>query len=250
MALTAPPELVVGVDVGGSGIKGALVDLTRGELAGERHRISTPRPAIPEAIADVITEVVAHVGHDGRVGCTLPGVVQQGVVRRAPNLSPLWDGLDARTLLGRRLGRPVTVVNDADAAGLAEARFGAGRDVKGVVIVVTLGTGIGTAIVTDGQLVPNTELGHLRMGKKEAEQRASNRTREQHGLSWKKWGKRVSAYLEELERLFWPQLFVLGGGVSKDFAKFGPRLDVRTLVLPARLGNQAGIIGAALVAAT
>jgi len=237
---------VVGIDVGGTGIKGAPVDVGKGALAADRFRLPTPRPATPTAVADTIAQVLDHLGVDGPVGCTVPGPVQRGLVHQAPNLSPSWHNLDAEKLLRKRLSRPVRLLNDADAAGLAEAHFGAAQDIHGVVVLVTLGTGIGTAIVAHGQLVPNTELGHLRMGKSEAEKRASNEARLEQGLSWKKWGARVSAYLQELERLLWPDLFVVGGGVSKKFDKFGHRLHTRTPVVPAELGNQAGIVGAAL----
>lgn len=237
---------MVGIDVGGTGIKGAPVDADKGALAADRVRLPTPRPATPTAVADTIAAVLDQLGVDGPVGCTIPGPVQHGLVHQAPNLSPSWHNLDAETLLRKRLGRPVTLLNDADAAGLAEAHFGAAQDIRGVVVLVTLGTGIGTAVVAHGQLVPNTELGHLRMGKTEAEKLASNAVRLDKGLSWKKWAGRISAYLSELERLLWPDLFIVGGGVSKKFDKFGHRLQVRAPVVPAELGNEAGIVGAAL----
>jgi polyphosphate glucokinase len=239
----------VGVDIGGSGVKGASVDLATGELAGERVRIETPAPSTPDAVAAVLAEVVAMVGGQGRLGCTFPGVVQAGVVRTAPNLDAAWIGTDAAGLFGEATHLPVAVLNDADAAGLAEARFGAAKGVHGVVLVLTFGTGIGSALLVDGQLVPNTELGHVELDGHDAEDRAAASAREDEGLDWDEWGDRVDRYLQHLEALFTPDRFVIGGGVSKRFDKFADHIHVRAEVVPAVLRNLAGIVGAALVGA-
>ena len=237
-----------GVDIGGSGIKGAPVDVERGALLAERVRIETPQPSKPDAIADVVHELVTGFGWDGPVGCAFPAVVTGGVVRTAANVHKSWIGTDAAALLGERIGQPVHVVNDADAAGLAEMRFGAGRDRMGHVVMITLGTGIGSALFTNGVLTPNSELGHLELHGSDAESLASDRVREEDELSWKKWAKRVEAYVRLLEDLLWPDLVIVGGGVSKKAEKFLPLLDVRTEVVAAALLNDAGIVGAALVA--
>jgi polyphosphate glucokinase len=237
---------VLGIDIGASGIKGAPVDTQRGVLLAERHRVETPHPATPAAVARSVREIVDHFGWRGPVGCTVPAVVQQGRLRTAANISRQWLGVNAVTLFRRATGRRVAVLNDADAAGYAEMHFGAGRGRSGLVIIVTLGTGIGTALFINGHLVPNTELGHLELRGQDAEKWAAESVREAHDLSWKKWAKRVDAYLHELQRYFWPDLFIVGGGVSKKYAKFLPRLTVPTRVVPAKLRNDAGIIGAAL----
>ncbi|WP_018657790.1 polyphosphate--glucose phosphotransferase [Actinomadura flavalba] len=240
---------VLGIDIGGSGVKGAPVDLSTGEFATERLRIETPDPAEPEAVAAVLAEITGSFGGAGPVGVTFPGVVVDGVTRTAVNLHEHWIGLDAAALFSDAAGRPVTVINDADAAGLAEVRFGAARDVRGTVIVLTLGTGIGSALFTDGNLLPNTELGHLELHGHDAETRAASRVREEHDLSWEKWAHRLSTYLRHVEMLFSPALFVLGGGVSKKSEKFVPLLSgVRAPVVPAALHNNAGIVGAAMTA--
>jgi polyphosphate glucokinase len=236
----------LGIDVGGSGIKGALVDTERGWLLSDRHRIATPSPAAPDAVGKVVADLVAHFGHEGAVGCALPAVVKGGTTWSAANIDPAFIGLDTKRLFESRSSRGVRLVNDADAAGLAEMRFGAGLGHPGVVMVLTLGTGIGSALFVDGRLVPNTELGHLEIRGKEAERRASDRTRQNKSLSWKKWSKRLTEYLRVLERLFSPDLFILGGGVSKKHEQFVPRLQVKTETVPAALRNEAGIIGAAL----
>jgi polyphosphate glucokinase len=247
-----PGGIGFGVDIGGSGIKGAPVDLAAGRFAGERLRVPTPRPSLPQTIADEVARIVESFGPaagPGPIGVTFPAVIQHGVARTAANVDKSWIGTDADALLTSRLGRPVHVVNDADAAGLAEARFGAAREVPGVVIVTTLGTGIGSALMVDGILVPNTELGHLEVGGKDAETRAADSARETERLTWADWAKRLQRYFSVLENLFWPDLFVVGGGVSKKSDRYLPLLDLRTPIVPAALRNEAGIIGAAVVAA-
>ncbi|WP_406429472.1 polyphosphate--glucose phosphotransferase [Streptomyces sp. NBC_01589] len=241
---------IFGVDIGGSGIKGAPVDLDRGELAQERHKVLTPQPATPKDVADSVAEVVGHFDWSGPVGITFPGVVTGGVTRTAANVDKSWIDHDARTLLGEKLGLPVTVLNDADAAGIAEMTFGAGRGRKGTVIMLTLGTGIGSAVFIDGQLVPNTELGHLELGGHEAEKHASTKAKEDEELSWHHWAHRVQKYLAHLEMLFTPELFIIGGGVSRKADKFLPLIEhVRAEMVPAELQNNAGIVGAAMAAA-
>lgn len=237
---------VLGIDVGGSGIKGAPVDTRRGRLLAERHRIATPQPATPRAVTQAVARIVRHFRWKGPVGCALPAVVKQGRLRTAANISPQWLDVDARTLLRRATRRPVVLINDADAAGYAEMTFGAGRRHSGLVIVVTLGTGIGTALFINGHLVPNTELGHLVLRGRDAETWAAASVRESKKLSWKKWAQRVDAYLHLLQRYFWPDLFIVGGGISKKWQKFLPRLTLPTPVVAAKLRNDAGIIGAAL----
>lgn len=245
---------VFGVDIGGSGIKGAPVDLARGDLAEERHKVLTPHPATPDAVADCVKEVVEHFGWSGPVGATFPGVVTGGVTRTAANVDKGWIDTDAAGLLTERLGGeaggcPVTVLNDADAAGLAEMQFGAGRGRRGTVIVLTLGTGIGSAVFTDGRLVPNTELGHLELDGHDAETRASTRVKDEEDLSWKHWAHRVQKYLAHVEMLFSPELFVIGGGVSRKAEKFLPLIEgIRAEIVPAQLQNNAGIVGAAMAA--
>src|SRR5579875_2002523 len=230
----------LGIDIGGSGIKGAPVDVTRGTLVEERWRIPTPQPAAPAAVAEAVTELV------GPFGCTFPGAVKGGVALTAAHLDPAWVGLDAGAVLGRATGLPVKVMNDADAAGLAEMCFGAGRGRAGVVLVITLGTGIGSALFVDGHLVPNTELGHLEVDGQDAETFAADSVREAEGLSWKKWGRRLDHYLRRVEDLVWPDLIILGGGVSKKSDRFLAHLETRAEVVPAGLLNNAGIVGAAM----
>lgn len=239
---------VLGIDIGGSGIKGAPVDLSQGVLAAERLRIATPQPATPDAVADTVGRIIRHFNWTGPVGCGLPSVVQNGVARTAANIDSSWIGTDVRALLSQRTGCPVTVINDADAAGIAEMRFGAGRGRNGTILMVTVGTGLGTALFRDGTLVPNTELGHLLLNGKVAEKYASAATREDLGLSYETWAKRLDLYLHQLQSLFWPDLFILGGGISKKHEKFFPFLTIETEFLPAVLRNQAGIVGAALAA--
>ncbi|MFC8451742.1 polyphosphate--glucose phosphotransferase [Kitasatospora sp. NPDC057223] len=241
---------VFGVDIGGSGIKGAPVDLQRGTLAQERHKVLTPRPASPEAVVAAVCEVVGHFGHQGPVGLTFPGVVVGGHTRTAANVDSNWIGLDAQGLFREALDLPATVLNDADAAGLAEITHGAGKGRDGVVLVLTFGTGIGSALFIDGVLVPNTELGHLELRGKDAERRASSAARERHELSWEQWAVRVDEYLDLVEGLFSPQLIIIGGGVSRKHDKFLPVLRAREAeVVPAELRNDAGIVGAAMAAA-
>ncbi|MFT4264671.1 MAG: ROK family protein [Nocardioides sp.] len=238
-----------GIDFGGTGIKGAPVDLVEGEFAAERVRIKTPASSTPENVAEVFAELLAEFPDvDGPIGVTVPGVVRHGIVRSAANIDDAWIGADADTLFTRALKRPVHAVNDADAAGLAEVHYGAAKGQRGLVIVTTLGTGIGTAFVYDGMLLPNTELGHIEVDGHEAEARMSNRVREEKELSWKHWAKRLTTYYQTLERLFSPDLFLVGGGVSKDFEEFGPLIEVDTELRPATLLNKAGVIGAALYA--
>lgn len=248
MSPAVDPVPVVGVDVGGSGIKGAAVDPTRGVLIGERVRLPTPSPATPEAVAAVTAEVLAQAGVGGPVGLALPAVVRGHTVETASNIDHAWIGVDAVELFSKATGRPVGVVNDADAAGIAEVRFGAGRDVPGVVALITLGTGIGSALFIDGTLVPNTELGHLPLHQGDAEDWAAESIRERDGLSWKTYAHRLQTYLELVETILWPQLIIIGGGASKQAHKFLPRIELRTKVVPAQLFNNAGIVGAALFA--
>jgi polyphosphate glucokinase len=237
-----------GIDIGGSGIKGSVVDLDEGRFAGERLRIPTPQPSTPKAVAEVCAQIVKEQGWEGPVGCTFPAVVVHGTVRTAANVDESWIGSNLEVIVGERLRERVIGVNDADAAGLAEARFGAAKDRGGVVLVATLGTGIGTALVHDGVLVPNTELGHLELDGHDAETRASDAARDRDNLSWEQWAKRLQKYFTHVEALFWPDLIVVGGGVSKKYAKFLPHLKLRTEIVPASLLNDAGIIGAALLA--
>jgi polyphosphate glucokinase len=241
---------VFGVDIGGSGIKGAPVDLERGDLAEERFKVLTPHPATPDAVADGVKQVVDHFGWSGPIGATFPGVVTGGTTRTAANVDKAWIGLDAAALLSERTGAKVTLLNDADAAGIAEMAFGAGRGRGGTVITLTLGTGIGSALFVDGRLVPNTELGHLEMNGHEAEKRASTHVKDTEQLSWDHWAHRVQKYLAHLEMLFSPELFLIGGGVSRKADRFLPLIKgVRAEILPAALQNNAGIVGAAMAAA-
>ncbi|NBE93004.1 ROK family protein [Nonomuraea sp. KC401] len=235
---------VLGIDIGGSGIKGAPVDTEAGKLTEERLRIPTPRPSKPGEVADVVASIVKHFGWSGPVGVTFPGVVVDGVVLTAANVDRSWEGVDAAVLFGG-----ATVLNDADAAGMAEMTFGQGRGRQGTVLVLTFGTGIGSALFTDGRLVRNTEFGHLQVRGKDAEHRASAQVREDLDLSWKAWAGRVEEYLRYVEMLFTPSLIVIGGGVSKKAGKFLPHITLDTPVVPADLRNEAGIIGAACAAA-
>jgi polyphosphate glucokinase len=239
---------VLGIDIGGSGIKGAPVDLEAGALTEERFRLETPRPATPEAVLPVLAEVAAHWKGNEPVGVTFPGVVRAGRIGTAANLHPDWVGLDAAAQFTERLGRPATVLNDADAAGVAEMEFGAGRNVHGVVLLLTLGTGIGSALFLDGRLVPNTEFGHLEVNGVDAEVHASDRAREEGDLSWADWAAHVQQYLLVVERLLAPDLVILGGGVSKKADRFLPYVRVGMPVVPAVLQNSAGIVGAAMSA--
>ncbi len=242
-------EQAFGIDIGGSGMKAAPVDLAKGELAAERFRIPTPQPATSEAMAEVVAQLVEHFGWSGHVGVAFPAVVRHGVIHTAANVDKSWIGVDADALFTKAAGTDVHVVNDADAAGLAEMRFGAGRDRRGVVIVLTFGTGIGSGLFIDGVLVPNTELGHLEIDGHDAETRAAASAREREDLSWKDWAERVERYLQTVVMLFSPDLIIVGGGVSKRADKWLPHIHVGTEVVPAALENEAGIVGAALVGA-
>jgi polyphosphate glucokinase len=239
---------ILGIDVGGSGIKGAPVDLSTGTLTEERYRVETPQPSNVEEVAAAVAEVAKRFTAADRVGITFPGVVLNGVTKTAANVDKSWIDAQATEVLGVAVGLPVTVLNDADAAGVAEMRFGAGRGQRGVTLMLTFGTGIGSALFVDGRLVPNTELGHLELHGHDAEERASERAREEHDLSWPEWAHRVQKYLAHVENLFWPDLMIIGGGVSKRSEKFLPLIDIRTKVVPAELQNNAGIVGAALAA--
>jgi polyphosphate glucokinase len=248
--VTGIGNLSFGVDVGGSGIKGCEVDLDAGTLRGERLRIRTPDPSAPEAVTEVIAEIVQSFDWHGRLGVTLPCVVKAGVAHTAANIHHDWIGTDAAKLLSARIGEQVLVINDADAAGIAEMRYGAGRGVSGVTVLLTFGTGIGSAVFVGGTLVPNTELGHLQLEGLDAEKTAAASVREELGLSWPEWAARVTTYLRALEALIWPDLIIVGGGVSKRADKWLPLLANRTPVVPAALRNDAGIVGAALAVAS
>jgi polyphosphate glucokinase len=239
---------VLGIDIGGTGIKGAPVDVEKGALVADRLRIPTPEGGAPGDVARVVAEIVAHFDTTGPVGCTFPAVVQHGIARTAANVDQSWIGTNAQDLFLEQIDRQFVVVNDADAAGIAEMQFGVGKGVGGTVMMITLGTGIGSALFTDGVLVPNTEFGHLDIRGKAAEARASEKVREELDLGWDKWAKRVNEVLAHLEVLLCPDLFIIGGGVSKKSEKFLPHLDTRAEVVPAQLLNQAGIVGAALAA--
>jgi len=247
---THPPRSALGIDIGGTGIKGAPVDLVHGTLLEDRFRLDTPQPATPSAVADVVGQVAKHFDWTGPVGITYPGVVSSGVIRTAANMDPAWIGSVAADVLGPPLSSDTSpvVVNDADAAGLAEMTHGAGRGQSGVVLMLTFGTGIGSALFLDGKLLPNTELGHLEIRGKDAERRASAKVREDKELSWEEWAGRVQEYLEHVEALFSPDLVIMGGGVSKHPDKFLPYLSLRAHIVAAEMANNAGIIGAALAA--
>jgi len=239
---------ILGIDIGGSGVKGAPVHTDSGSLTRDRLKILTPQPSTPEAVASVVEELVRHFDWSGPIGCTFPAVVRRGVVHSAANVDKSWIGTDGEQLLGSATGCPVTLLNDADAAGIAEMRFGVGQGRNGVVFILTFGTGIGSAVFVDGRLHPNTELGHLELRGMHAEHYAAARIREKEHLSWKQWGRRVDEFLEHLEDLFSPDLFIIGGGVSRKMEKFEDYLELETEVVPARLRNEAGIVGAALTA--
>jgi polyphosphate glucokinase len=240
--------MILGIDIGGSGIKAAPVDLTTGEFAQERIRVATPQHASVKHVVRAVGDVVDQFDTPERIGIAFPGVVTNGVTRTAANVDASWIDAHAAELFRDALGPPVTVLNDADAAGTAEVAYGAGKDQPGLTVVLTFGTGIGSALFLDGRLVPNTELGHLQVRDKDAELRASDRAREVEGLSWEKWASRVEEYLKWLERLLWPNLIIVGGGVSKKADKFLPLVRIETPIVPASLQNDAGIVGAALAA--
>jgi polyphosphate glucokinase len=239
---------ILGIDIGGSGIKGAPVDLSTGTFAEDRFRVNTPQPSDVKRVVEAVGEVADHFTGIDRFGITFPGVIIDGVVRTAANIDDSWLHANAVDLFADALHRPVTVINDADAAGKAEMAYGAGRNTHGVTMVLTFGTGIGSAIFVDGVLVPNTEFGHLMMGGKDAEVRASDHARDEEGLGWHKWAKRVEHYLQYVERLISPNLFIIGGGVSKKSDKFLPLIELSTPIVPAGLHNDAGIVGAVLAA--
>lgn len=241
---------ILGVDIGGSGIKGAIVDTQTGELLTERHRIATPQPATPEAVADTLKTLVEHFAWQGPIGCGFPATVVHGIAKTASNIDKSWININAAELFSTKTNCPCFVVNDADAAGMAEFSFGAGKDKKGVVILITIGTGLGTAVFTNGQLLPNTELGHIMLEGMVAEHYTADSTRKNEDLSWSKWGKRFNQYLQRLEFLLSPDCFILGGGASKKMDKFIEQLETSADVIPAQSLNQAGIIGAALYAKT
>ncbi len=239
---------ILGVDIGGSGIKGAPVDVVTGQLLAERHRIDTPEGAEPEAVAKVVGKIARHFEWTGPIGCCFPAVIQHGIARTAANVSKAWIGTNAEMLFAQATGCPVRVLNDADAAGLAEVRFGAGKGVAGLILIVTIGTGLGTALFTDGHLVPNTELGHIEINGADAELSATDAARQREDMSWKQWGKRFNVYLQRMHALLWPDLIILGGGASKKLDKFSEYLTVPTKIVPAAALNDAGMIGAALAA--
>jgi polyphosphate glucokinase len=236
----------LGIDVGGSGIKGAPVDLETGKFIADRIRIKTPDKAEPKPMAEVVAQIARSFNWQGPIGIGFPAPIKNGIALMAANISPKWVGLDSDQLFTTATGCDCKVGNDADVAGLAEMEFGAGKGQAGTVIMLTLGTGIGTAVFYNGHLLPNTEFGHLQMDGQDAEHRASDAAREREDLSWKKYAKRLNSYLIAMEKLFWPDLFIIGGGISKVHEKFLPLLEVQTKVVPAQLQNGAGIVGAAL----
>jgi polyphosphate glucokinase len=241
----------LGIDIGGTGIKAAPVDVTTGKLLADRQKIDTPRPALPDPIADVVKQLTTAFNWSGPVGITFPGVVIDGVTRTAHNLDPAWIGLDAAALFGKAAGNQVRVLNDADAAGVAEMTFGVGKGEQGTVLMLTFGTGIGSALFIKGILVPNTEFGHVEIHGQDAETRASERAKGLHDMSWGKWAGRVDEYLQHIEAMLWPSLFIVGGGVSRQSEKWVPRLTgIRARIVPAALLNEAGIVGAAMATAS
>lgn len=239
---------VLGIDIGGSGIKGAPVNTENGGLLAPRFRIPTPYPAKPRPMIEVVTEIARHFEWQGLIGCGFPAALHAGEVLTAANIHHKWIGVNAAAEISKATGCPTWVTNDADAAGVAEMTFGAGADRRGVVLIVTIGTGLGTALFIDGQLLPNTEFGHIEIDGQDAELNASDAARKREKLSWKRWARRFNRYLQTLEKLVWPDLIILGGGVSKKHEKFMPYLDLNAEIVPASLLNQAGIVGAALAA--
>jgi polyphosphate glucokinase len=247
----ATATTILGIDIGGSGIKGAPVDTGTGTLVSERFRLETPQPATPDAVIETVAKVAKQFDWRGSIGVGFPAAIMHGVVSTASNIDKSWIGKNAEEGIRNETGAPKVVVrNDADVAGIAEMRFGAGKDQKGLVLMITLGTGIGTALFIDGILVPNTELGHIELRGRNAEEYAAESARERDDLSWEKWAKRVDRYLDAMQRLFWPDLIIVGGGVSKQHEKFFPLLTTgeRVPIVPATLRNEAGIVGAALAA--
>ncbi len=243
-------EIILGVDIGATGIKGALVNVETGVLVSERHRILTPKPATASRVSKTVKELVDHFNWDDRIGCGFPAIIKNGTALSAANIDKSWIGTDTEKLLSKATGCTVATLNDADAAGLAEVQFGKGKNAKGVVIMITIGSGLGSALFVNGRLIPNTEFGHLYLPNdpKVAEYSCSNIARKRDELSWSEWAARFNVYLKHIERLFTPDLILLGGGGSKKFDKFADELTVKTPVVPASLLNNAGIIGAAVYA--
>jgi len=241
---------ILGIDVGGSGVKGAPVDTDTGELLDERYRIKTPNGAKPKPVAETVAKIASYFDWKAPIGIGFPAPVRSGIALTAANISDKWIGVNVDELFTKATGCLCTTVNDADAAGLAEMKFGAGRGQPGTVIVLTLGTGIGSAIFRAGVLLPNTEFGHIEIKGEDAEYRASDAARKREDLSWKKYAKRLNRYLAVMEGLFWPNLFIIGGGISKEHEKFLPLITIDTPVVPAHQFNEAGIVGAALAART
>lgn len=239
---------VLGIDIGGTGIKGAIVDTKKGKLLSDRHRIDTPQPATPKAVIETVEKLVAEFDWHGPIGCGFPAAVKHEIVKTASNIDNTWIGMNAAAQIEKDIGCPTHLVNDVDAAGFAEMKFGAGKKNKGTVLIVAVGTGIGTAIFTEGRLLPNTELGHIELNGMKAEHYAANSIRERDELDWETWGKRLNEYLNAVEFLFWPDLIILGGGVSKKFDKYRDYLKLDADVVPALNRNNAAIIGAALAA--
>ena len=239
----------LGIDIGGTGVKGAVVDTTTGKLVRERLRLRTPQPATPKALCKTVSEVVSHFEWSGPAGCGFPGIIRRGLVRSAAHVSGKWLGRNVKESFDEATGCSFRVLNDADVAGLAEARFGAGKDEKGVVLLLTLGTGIGSALFIDGTLVPNTEFGHVELKGHDAEYWAAESVRKKRKLSWRKWARQVNLYLQAMEFYLSPDLIIIGGGASRKHEKFIPQLKLGTPVLPAQLRNEAGIVGAAVAGA-
>lgn len=240
---------LLGIDIGGSGIKGAIVDIRKGEFVGERHRIPTPQPAKPKPVAQVVSEIIRHFDYSGPIGVTFPAIIQNGIALSAANVDEEFIGTDISRLIQRETGLPTVTLNDADAAGIAEMHFGAGQSQLGSVIILTLGTGIGSAMFRKGILFPNSELGHIFLANgMEAEDFAAERIRTEEDLSWKKWGKRVNEVFQHIDFIFSPDVIIVGGGVSKKYAKYFSFIDIKAELVPAQLRNQAGIVGAALAA--
>jgi polyphosphate glucokinase len=237
---------VLGIDIGGSGIKGAPVDTDTGNLLAARYRLQTPSQAKPQPVAEIVGKIADHFNWKGHLGIGFPGVVRKGVTLTAANIHNDWVGLNAAKFIKKVTGCKTCIINDADAAGLAEMAFGAGKGRQGVVMVVTIGTGLGTALFTNGQLLPNSEFGHLEIDGVEAEWIASDAARKREKLSWKKWGRRFDQYLHTMEKLLWPDLIILGGGISKKYEEFLPYITVQAEVVPAKMFNEAGIVGAAV----
>mgnify|MGYP000332741153 FL=1 len=240
---------ILGIDVGGSGMKGGIVNIETGEMISERHRIPTPVPRTPEAMADVIAELVQHFDYKGKVGCGFPTVIKKGICKSPGNLDPSWLGVNVEELFEKKTGLDFTVVNDADIAGYASIEYGVGKGKDGLVIMITIGTGLGSGAFYDGKLIPNFELGQIPYKKyKKIELWAAASAKEREGLTYKKWGKRFNKFLKYVDLIVAPDLILLGGGTSKDFDEFKKYITIETPVIPAELQNHAGIIGAAAAA--